>query len=116
MSDLVLVASIQGIVAVIVIVLGAKLNGKVNQVRQQVDNGHTTNMREEADHRFYENRNTLVNSSAKLDQVIEELEMIRQHIRRLWSRSARHTEQLDEIDERTQPHHTARHPERSDHE
>lgn len=130
MSDLVLVASIQGLVAVIVIVLGAKLNGKVNEVRgkinvvrEQVQNGHSINLRDEQDLRHDENRERFEGTAAGIGQVLRELTEIRHQINRLWGWSARHTEQLDELDERTQPIRKTRfeprpgkHTERAPHE
>src|SRR3990170_1329429 len=107
MNDLVVVALIQGGVAVLLLILGARLNGKVKRVQEdaaatrvQVENNHPTNLREEADERHGEN-------SGKLDTLLEDVGVIRRSLRRLWERSDKHNDAIHEL-EMTQPPSRAR--------
>lgn len=88
--------------AVVVLVLGSKLSGKIKAVgkdalaaRSQVENGHTTNLREEGDARHNQN-------GAKLDSILSEVTRLRESVGRLWQRTDKHTDQIHEL-EHTQP-------------
>lgn len=104
MSDVITVAIIQGFVGVVLLLLGAKLNGKINSVRDdakatrhQVENNHDTNLREEADERHNEN-------SRKLDKlghsVVEILSIVSRHTDLLTT----HSNQIDGLTHPPQPH------------
>jgi len=102
MSDLVAVAIINGGFGILVLILGVRLNRKVNTVRadarasrDQLVNGHSTNLREEADDRHDEN-------GRKLDDILDEIKSLRTSVGRLWRRSDRHTDQIHDL-ELTQP-------------
>jgi len=97
MSEIV-VACINGVIAVVVLVLGVRPNNKVNKVKDQVVNGHKTNMREENDERHNEN-------AEKLDQIINtqksqgrEITRIRNNLGKLWERSDKHTDQIHDLE------------------
>lgn len=99
MSDLVAVALVNGVFAVLVLVLGVRLNGKVNRVRAQVENDHPKNLRVEQDERHSEN-------SGKLDAIMTEIARLARYIDRLFERTDRHTDQIHDL-EMTQPRHPA---------
>lgn len=103
----------------------ARRTGRVERVvevvREQVQNGHGTNLRDEQDARHQTNAKTLTENSRKLDDILDDLRVVREHQNMLWRRSDAHTRQLDELDERTQPvprsrfePRTARHINRED--
>ena len=93
--ETIVVATINGVFGIIVLVVGYKLNNKIKQVKDQVVNGHSTNMREENDERHSEN-------GEKLDRILEELKHLKESVGRLWIRSDKHTDKIHEL-ELTQP-------------
>jgi len=107
-ADLPLAEIVNGVFALAVLGLGARLNNKVNRVRDdaaatryQVENNHIDehgnpiNLREEADGRHSEN-------SEKLDSLARNLDRVRDSVARIWERTDRHTDQIHEL-ELTQP-------------
>ena len=100
MTDAVVVALISGsfglVTTVTAIVFGARLNGKVNAIKYQVENNHLDengnpiNLREEADERHGEN-------SSKLDTILEEIKSLRGSVKRLWARDTKHTDDIHEL-------------------
>lgn len=97
MSEVLGVSLINGLFAVLLLILGARLNRRVKRVATdsaatlyQVKNSHTTNLREEADERHEEN--TLL-----LREVLEELGSLRRSVRRLWRRTDDQALTLDEL-------------------
>jgi len=102
MSDAVAVALIGLLGTMITIILNARLNAKVNRVgrdaraaRVQVENNHSTNMREEGDERHVEN-------STKLDTILEEIKSLRGSVSRLWQRTDKQNDDIHEL-QLTQP-------------
>lgn len=98
MSETTLVAVINGAFAIIVLVLGARLNSRIKMVRNQVENGHTTNFRVEQDERYSE-------SQTKLDYIIKEqkrqggeISRMRNSLAKLWDRSYKHTDQIHDLE------------------
>lgn len=94
----VLAAITNGIFAVLVLVLGVRLNSKVNKVKDQVVNGHKTNLRVEFDDRHTE-------SNDKLDTIVKEqkrqggeITRMRASIAKLWDRSYKHTDQIHDLE------------------
>lgn len=88
---------ITGLFACVVVVLTARLDRKVNRVsadaaasREQLVNGHATNLREEGDERHAEN-------STKLDAIFHKVTDLEENVGRLWRRSDRHSSQIDEL-------------------
>jgi uncharacterized protein YoxC len=76
--------------------------------KEEVKNGHDTNLREEADDRHHEtsdkfslvlHRLTLV--ATRVEQVAEEVGGVRRSVGRLWVRSDKHADKINDI-ERTQ--------------
>lgn len=63
MSDAVLVAIIAAVPAVLAIIVSNRGRQHAKAAREQVENNHSTNMREEFDERHYEN-------ARKLDQLV----------------------------------------------
>lgn len=103
MSDPVSVAVIAALQSVVLLIVGALLNGKIKRVgkdakaaRVQVENGHTTNLREEGDERHEQN-------AGKLDTILEEIHLLRGSVRRLWRRSDEHTDQINDLEQTQDP-------------
>jgi len=102
MSDTVLVALIGLTGTIASILLSARINVKVNRVgrdaraaRVQVENNHSTNLREEGDERHVEN-------STKLDTILEEIKSLRGSVSRLWQRTDKQNDDIHEL-QLTQP-------------
>ncbi|MGX9346391.1 hypothetical protein [Microbacterium sp. KNMS] len=84
-----LVTTIGGILVAVIGVLGASINSKLGRVRAQVENDHSTNLREELDARHNETRgwfsaiwNRLESGDRKFDHLerrISNLERKDQH-------------------------------------
>jgi hypothetical protein len=98
MSDLVIVAIVNGVFAIIVLFLGILLNRKVNKVKDQVVNGHESNMREEGDERHAEN-------SDKLDLIIKtqkrhgnEIIRTRNNVTKIFDKLDKHTDQIHDLE------------------
>lgn len=91
----IVVATINGLVALTVLALGILLNRKVNKVKDQVVNGHHTNLRDESDERHLEN-------SGKLDLLVKEIPRIRDNIGKIFDRLDRHTDEIHAL-QLTQP-------------
>jgi FtsZ-interacting cell division protein ZipA len=98
MSDIVIVAIVNGAFAVIVLILGILLNRKVNKVKYQVVNGHSSNMREEGDERHAEN-------SDKLDLIIStqkrhggEITRTRNNVNKIFNKLDKHTDQIHDLE------------------
>ncbi|RWZ52943.1 DUF2746 domain-containing protein [Labedella phragmitis] len=70
MSDAVLVALIGLVNGVVTLVLGALLNGKVNAIRHQVKNDHSSNLRDDLD--------TVLAQSKTTHAAVERLEDVQQ--------------------------------------
>lgn len=71
----VLVAVIGAIGLVLVAVVGARRNGRVKAIQEQVQNDHSTNLREELDHRHNESMTLLNTVAARL--LITDSRMLR---------------------------------------
>lgn len=63
-----IVSSIGGVLVAVVGVFGALINAKLGRVRAQVENDHSTNLREELDHRHNETRGWFAAIWNRLDQ------------------------------------------------
>ncbi|WP_419817022.1 hypothetical protein [Glaciibacter flavus] len=112
MTESVLVAEITGMGTVLVallsligVIFSARANGNAKRAnvnaaaaRVQVENSHTTNLREEGDERHQENTVKLDSNGEKLDHVLEELGSVRRSIRRLWERSDLHGDQIHDLE------------------
>ena len=72
-------------------IFSARANGNAKAARTQVENNHTTNLREESDERHVEN-------SKKLDQVLEVLDNHTYDIRRIWRRLAQHEDDIGDLE------------------
>lgn len=95
-------ALLNGLFAVVVLVLGVRLNGKVKRVendtrasRDQLVNGHDTNLREESDERHQQNTNLL-------HALGENVERLRRHVERIWERLDQDRDSIHQL-ELTQP-------------
>jgi hypothetical protein len=73
-----------------------RVEAKTEIVREQVQNDHGTNLREEQDHRHRENSTTLAEVSQKLSDVLERVE-------ELADADTNHHRRLTTIEEATQP-------------
>lgn len=98
MTEGTIIALVNGGFSVVIIVLGARLSTKVKAVRNQVENGHTTNMREEGDDRHAE-------SIQKLNELLEIVEPMKKDIRglrdsvsRLWRRADSNREKIHQLE------------------
>lgn len=85
--EIILVAAVNGIFAVLVVALGAKLNGKVNTIREQVKNDHPKNLRVEQDERHHE-------TATKLNLLLSEMPRIRDSLSRVWQRMDKHSDDI----------------------
>ena len=113
MSDAVIVSIVAGsfgfLGTIATLVLGARLNSKVNRnahnvaaIRDQVVNDHTTNFREEGDERHSENSTKLDTILARQVEQGDEIKGLRKSVGRLFERTDAHTDQIHDL-ELTQP-------------
>ena len=98
MSDEVVVAIVTGVVGVVLVVLQGRSSVRLKRLeldtkatREQVVNGHETNMREEQDERHDENRTLL-------EEIRTDLRAVRSSVARLWERSDVHTDQIHDLE------------------
>jgi hypothetical protein len=104
MTELVAVAIINGGFGVLVLLLGVRLNRKVNTVRAdaratryQVENNHIDengrpiNLREEADSRHLE-------STQLLTDLSDNMKRVRDSVGKIWERLDKHTDQIHDLE------------------
>jgi len=106
-----LIALVNGVFSVIIIVLGARLSTKVKAVRNQVENGHTTNMREEGDERHEESIRKLDELIGIVEPMKKDIRGLRESVSRLWQRADSNREKIHQLELTNPPKQT-----RSDHE
>lgn len=85
MSDVVLVGIITGLFGLIVVIVQGRTSIRLKRLeldtratREQVVNGHSTNMREEQDERHDENKQLL-------ERIVDDLGRVRDSVSRLWA-------------------------------
>ena len=112
MTESVIVAEVSAGATVLVallslvgVIFSARANGNAKRAnvnaaaaRVQVENSHTTNLREEGDERHQENAQKLDRNSRQLDTLLEEVGSIRKSVRRLWERSDLHGDQIHDLE------------------
>lgn len=96
MDSTIVVATIGAIAAVISTFLANRGRQHAKAARTQVENNHSTNLREEGDERHAQNTTTL-------EAIQSDIRGIRRDVGRLTDRSHKHEDRIDEIDERTRP-------------
>ncbi len=92
----VLVAVIGAIGLVLVAAIGARRNGRVKAIQEQVQNDHSTNLREELDHRHSESMTLLSTVAQRL--VITDNRMLR--VEDMLNKLA---ERIEDVEDTVQP-------------
>lgn len=98
-----------GIVAVLVVLLplmftSIRTNGKVNRIRAQVENDHSTNLREENDERHHENSSRGERLEQKVDTIFELVAGLQKGQGRLYDLIVGNTNRIDDIEHTINPH------------
>lgn len=96
MSDPVVVALITSANAIVTLILGAKLSGRVKRVQAQVENDHSTNLREEQDERHAELISNQKHAARDIGGIREEIRGMRKDIRR-------ERERIDDLEDTLDP-------------
>lgn len=96
----------EGITAVLVALIGAGVlstRRRVKRVQAQVENDHTTNMREEADERHAENSRALQWLVSTVKAVVRDIGGMRQDIRDLRSDLTHERDRIDDLEDTINP-------------
>lgn len=84
--------------SVVIIILGTRLNWKVKAVRNQVENGHATNMREEGDERHEENTTKLDQLLTDSESLSKDVHRVRDSVSRLWQIADGNRERIHDLE------------------
>lgn len=95
-------AIVIGLFSLANLLVNARLNGKLNKVRDQVVNGHSTNLREESDERHLENATKLDRLLEVVDGLLEVVHRLEGSVTRLWEYRSSDSERIHDL-ELTQP-------------